>query len=324
MERKLPFTRKEAKAWVNKNVVGWYECPLTPMTKDFKIDEQGIQHNLDAYVEMGENGLVLGGFVAEAWNMKLSDWMNYHKVYAEANRGRLPLWTIILDPSVHQALEKLHFVQELGYVGAEVINPVVQLKSDDEIYNYFKYMTDNSDMAIVLYRTAVSGKLIGTDLIKRLADLDTVVGVKQGSGNHADSLQLRRDVRSDFIVSDPLEDFWWDDLRHGGQVLWGGFTHIIFGKKRKVLDDYTRMVKEGKYEEAYQLSESLEPVRAVYRRYFMEPLFRTASYASSIANIKAWYEAIGLKGGSMLPPVKSLSEQEASVIREELSKAGVV
>jgi 4-hydroxy-tetrahydrodipicolinate synthase len=72
----------------------------------------------------------------------------------------MDLWTIILDPSVHQALEKMELVEKLGFSGAEVINPVVQLRSDEEIYDYFKYMTDHSDLAIFLYRTAVSGKLM--------------------------------------------------------------------------------------------------------------------------------------------------------------------
>jgi len=181
MAKQLPFTRREAKAWAKKNVVDWYEAPLTPMTKDYTFDEAGMRENLEAYIEMGETGLVIGGFLSECWNVKLSDWKRYHQIMADANRGRLPLWTIILDPSVHQALEKMQFVQELGYVGAEVINPVVQLRSDQEIYDYFKYMTDHTDLAIWLYRTPVSGKVLSFDLIQKLAEIDTVVGVKEGT-----------------------------------------------------------------------------------------------------------------------------------------------
>jgi len=131
-----------------------------------------------------------------------------------------------------------------------------------------------------------------------LADIDTIVGVKQGSGNHADSLKLRREVRSDFIVSDPLEDVWWDDLRHGGQVLWGGFTNIIYGKKREVLHTYTKLAREGKWEEAYRLWQSLDPVRDLMNKFFAEPLFRTASYATlseiSRLGMKRWVSRLVL------------------------------
>lgn len=324
MAKKLPFSRKETKEWAKKTIFDWYECPLTPMTNDFKLDEDEVRNHIDAYVEMGEKGLVLGGFISEAWNMTLSDWKRYHEVCAEANRGRLPLWSIILDPSVHQAIEKMRFIQELGFVGAEVINPVVQLKSDDEIYDYFKYLTDNVDLAIVLYRTAVGGKIINVELIQRLAELDTVVGVKQGSGNHWDSIKMRKAVRPDFIVSDPNEDFWLDDLYHGGQVLWGAFYHILYGKKRHLLDEYTKLARENKLEEAYKKYESLQPVRDLVNELFMDPLFKTASYSTPLANIKEWYEALGLKAGPVLPPIRQIPESRKEYIRAKLKDAGVI
>ena len=45
--------------------------------------------------------------------------------------------------------------------------------------------------------------------------MNTVVGVKQGSFSRADTLVLRRRVRPDFIVSEPMESFFLDDLRAG-------------------------------------------------------------------------------------------------------------
>lgn len=34
----MGFTRREAKAWAKKNVVDWYDCPITPMTSDYTFD----------------------------------------------------------------------------------------------------------------------------------------------------------------------------------------------------------------------------------------------------------------------------------------------
>jgi len=187
----MEYTKKEAKAWCKEHVKDWYECPLTPMTKDFQMDEAGMRENIEKYIEMGETGLVVGGFLAEGWNMKLSDWKRYHEIYADAVKGRIDLWTIILDPSVHQALEKMEFVEKLGYNGAEVINPVVQLKTDKEIFNYFKYMTDHTDLAVALYRTPVSGTVLSFDLVKKLGELDTVVAVSKGNLSHPETLKLR-------------------------------------------------------------------------------------------------------------------------------------
>jgi len=317
------FQRQDAKAWAQRTVHDLYMCPLTPFSADLSIDETGIRENIDAYVEMGLNGLVVGGFISECWNLTLSEWMRFHKIVADANRDRLDLWTIILDPSVHQALEKMAYVEKLGYNGAEVINPVVQLRTDTEIYNWFKFLTDRSDLAICLYRTPVSGKVLGWELMERLVDIDTVVAVKQGAMNRAETLKLRRLLRDDFIVSDPFEYYYLDDLRHGGQVLWGELSYILYGKQRHLMADYIRLARAGQWEAAYAKWIALQPVREYYEDLFVWDIARTATYASALAAMKAWYEAIGLKAGPILPPVEQVSAERAEKIAQHLQDLGV-
>lgn len=319
----MEFSRKEAKRWAGQKLVDFYMCPLSPTTKDGNFDDKGIRKNIDAYVDMKLNGLVVGGFISECWNVPLAEWYRYHEVVAEANAGRLDLWTIILDPSVHQALEKMAFVEKLGFTGAEVMNPAVQLRTDDEVFDFFKYMTDKSNLAICLYRTPVSGKVLGFDLMQRLADLDTVVAVKQGNLNRAESLKLRRMMRNDFIVSDPSEYFYLDDLRHGGQLLWGELSYILYGKKRHLMREYVDLARQQKWEEAYEKWAALGPVREYYEDLFLWEIARTATYASALGGLKAWYGAIGLATGPIMPPVRDLPREKAEAIQARLKQLGV-
>ena len=105
------FARNEAKAWGQKTIRDFYMCPLTPMSDSLEPDVKGMHENIDAYVDMGLNGLVVGGFISECWNMTLSQWMRYHEVVAEANAGRLDLWTIILDPRPGRRTIRGNYIQ---------------------------------------------------------------------------------------------------------------------------------------------------------------------------------------------------------------------
>src|SRR5579885_931252 len=319
----MQFTRKDAKRWAAEKVRDLYMCPLTPVSEDLTFDERGMRENIDAYAAMGLNGLVVGGFISECWNVRLADWMRYHEVVADANRGRMDLWTIILDPSVHQALEKMAFVEKLGFSGAEVINPVVQLRTDDEIFGFFKYMTDRSPLAICLYRTPVSGKVLGFELMERLANLETVVAVKQGNLSRAETLKLRRMLRPDFIVSDPYEYFFLDDLRHGGQVIWGELSYILYGKQRHLMRAYMDLARAGRWEEAYQKWAALAPARELFEDIFIWEIARTATYATALGSLKVWYEAIGLRAGPMLPPVQNFPRDKAEALVARLKQIGV-
>lgn len=318
----MEFSRSEAKAWALKRVRGLYMCPLTPYAPDFSFDEAGIRQNIEQYVAMGIDGLVVGGFISECWNVTPEMWRQYHEIVADAVKGRMDLWTIILDPEVQVAIDKMAFVEKLGYSGAEVINPVVQLRSDDEIFDWFKYVTDRSDLAVCLYRTPVSGKVLGFELMRRLADIDTIIGAKQGELNRAVSLRMRRVMRPDFIVMDPAEYWFLDEQRLGGQVLWGELSYILYGKKRHLVKDYMRLSAEGKHEEARRAWQGLDAVRTYYEEEFLWTIAATATYAGALGTLKAWYEAIGLKAGAMRPPLRSPGRERYAEVAARLREIG--
>ncbi|GAB7065798.1 hypothetical protein [Mycolicibacterium hodleri] len=45
------------RAWATENLRGFYMCPVTPLTEDFELDEEGLRRNIEAFVEMGCAGL---------------------------------------------------------------------------------------------------------------------------------------------------------------------------------------------------------------------------------------------------------------------------
>lgn len=151
-KKSLPYARSEAKSWARKALRGIIEAPITPLKSDFEIDESALRRNVEEYVKLGVAGLAIGGNLGEAWAFRPSDWYRLHEIVADAARGRIPLWTIILDTGPKTVTEKMARVQELGYIGAEVMNPML-LRSDALMVEYFKYISAASDLAIVLYRT---------------------------------------------------------------------------------------------------------------------------------------------------------------------------
>lgn len=320
----MEFTPSEAKQWALKNVRGFYMCPITPLQENgLDFDEEAMRANIEAYIEMGVDGLVVGGFIAECWNMKFADWLRYHQVVADAVKGRVDIWTIILDPSVHQSLQKMEYVERLGYSGAEVINPIVQLRTDDEVYDYFAYMAERSPLAICLYRTPVSGKVMGMDLMKRLADIDTVIGVKQGELSRAVSLKMRREMRDDFIVMDPAEHWYLDEQKEGGQVLWGELSFILYGNKRHLMKDYVRLAAEGDWAAATEAWRGLTDVRRYFEDEFLWTVANTFTYAGALSTLKIWYEEIGLKAGPVMPPLKNPPAERRQVIADKLNSMQV-
>ena len=320
----MEYSRDEAKQWAQQNLRGFYDAPLTPFTRDGEIDEPALRDNIDQFVDMGMDGIVVGGFIGEAWNLTLSEWYRYHELIADAVAGRIDISTIILDPSARQAIEKINAVERMGYRSAEVMNPAVQLKADDEIYSFYRYITDRSDMAIILYRTPVSGTVLSLELLQRLADLETLVGVKQGSLKRSDTIKLRRALRDDFFVSEPIEQYFYEDLRSGYPFIqWAGYYFTSYGKKRTVIQEYKKAAEAGEWNSAYELWESLREVSGFVEDMTIWELARTGTYASAFAILKPWYDAIGLHGGHALAPVEDVSPERREWLVDKLCSLGI-
>lgn len=106
-------------------------------------------------------------------------------------------------------------------------------------------------------------------------------------------------------------------------VVWGELSYLLWGKKRPLAKEYYELAKQGRWEEARVNWEGLNEVRDLYHDLFLWEIARTATYAGALANLKAWYEAIGLKAGPILPPVRDHAPAQRKEIGDRLRAIGV-
>jgi len=150
-----------------------------------------------------------------------------------------------------------------------VINPVVQLKRVYEISSWFKLLTHHTDLAVCLSRTPISGTELSWDLMRRLADIDTVIGIKQGAMSRAETIKIRQLMPEGFNTMEPFDYFFLDDIRLGGTVCWGELSYMLYGKKRHFAKEYIRLGQEGKWEGARAASDQPSEVREFYHDNFL-------------------------------------------------------
>ena len=97
---------------------------VTPF-KNGAVDFDTLKQLVDWHVVQGSHGLVPVGTTGESPTLTHEEHEEVVTFVVKAAAGRIPLWTIVLDPCVHTALEKLHGVEQLGFEGAEALFEVV-------------------------------------------------------------------------------------------------------------------------------------------------------------------------------------------------------
>ena len=296
------YTQQEAKDWARTHMVGSTNAPTTPFKEDFTLDQEGLAYNVNKFAEIGLYGLMTGGNMAEAWNMTPTEWNLYTEICARENRERMMLTSVILDPSPFTVVEKAKFLDKLGYDFIEVINPVIQLRSDEDIYGFFKYINDHSPLSIVLYNTHAAGVVLNHGLINRLSDLPMVVGIKNGINNPADTVALRKLCGDRIVVTEPLESFYlWDRIVHGSQCVFGTLEVIMFGRLREKFFKLQELANAGDFNAALPLHKELDPLRDLLMEVFAMPLMTRGVYA--LAPVKYWLELLGFRMGICRPPL---------------------
>lgn len=320
----LPYTREEAKAWGRETLRGFINVFPTPFTDDDEIDHAALRNNLERLSGIGLNGFLSGGNIAEGWNMTPTEWMSYSETVADVLVTRTPhLSSVILDPSPYTAIEKINRLAGLGFNAMEIITPIFALRSDDLVYEYFKMVSEGTDVALLLYNTPASGKVLSHDLIDRISDLDTVVGMKHGVDSVSDTARIRARVGDRMVVSNPFPRYWVLDIAdYSGEVQYGGLEYTFFGKQRPTLLEYTELARAGRVTEAFALERSFIPLFDLYEKYLVTSVVQKGIY--DMAAMKYAMGLLGFEMSGVRRPAPNVGAAEKEEIRSVLTAVGVI
>lgn len=158
---------------------------VTPF-RDGMFDEAAFRKFVDWQIEQGSNGLVPCGTTGESPTLSYDEHYNVISVCIEQANGRVPVIAGCGSNDTATAVRHMKFAQEAGADAALVVVPYYNRPSQDGLYAHFAHLADQCDLPIILYN--VPGRTVADILpetVRRLAEIDSIVGIKDASGNLA-------------------------------------------------------------------------------------------------------------------------------------------
>lgn len=222
----LEFGRKEAKAWAKEKFRG-LEAPIFPsFTPDLSdLDEDGIRYDVNHIIA---NGMVSILIAPEACGMTMDEIKRFISIVNDEARGKVHTSVSVLMNTVEDNIAVMQHHQATGGEFAMLGHPIMyDPESVDELYRNYKYMCDQTDLAIVLYpgrlklkRWDLSGWPMQT--LPKIADIDNVVAMKiQGGNSLTYSIECFNLVGDQILVADPMPSAWFATVPKYGQQ-WAG------------------------------------------------------------------------------------------------------
>ena len=117
---------------------GVFPALLTPFTDHDELDLDMFEKNLNAQVDAGIDGIILGGTLGEASILTTSEKEKLVKFAVEKLAGQLPVIINIAEGSTKEALQQAAYAKAWGASGLMLLPPMRYKSDHRETVNYFK------------------------------------------------------------------------------------------------------------------------------------------------------------------------------------------
>jgi dihydrodipicolinate synthase/N-acetylneuraminate lyase len=280
---------------------GLFNITITPFKADGGFDYVGLSRNIERVIGLGFDGILIGGTYGEFPAMSTDERADLFRRVMDIVGDRVPvmLCTAGSDVRVVRALTKL--AGDLGGLPM-VTPPFVSEVTDAQIVAFFRDMAPLSRTGVLVYNAPGIGITLSPGTLEQLADIQGVVGVKQGdlSPTAIDQIANR--------IGGRIRLFCASDLAFLGPMMCG-FDGISSTNScalpELVLGTY-RTLEKGDAATARDLHRLWYPFRALARE-FGQP-----------QTTKAAMNLRGFDGGSVRLPLRDLEPEKIAAVAEVL------
>jgi 4-hydroxy-tetrahydrodipicolinate synthase len=174
---------------------------VTPFHKDVSLDESTLRTLVKRQIEEGIDFLVPCGTTGESPTLSHKEHLRVVEIALEEAKGRVP---VLAGAGGYNTAEVIELAKELKTLGADGIlsvTPYYNKPTQEGLYQHFKAIVSAAKLPVVVYSVqSRTGVNVEPSTLKRLAEIEYIVGVKEASGNISQVASVVQQVPSSFAV----------------------------------------------------------------------------------------------------------------------------
>jgi len=281
---------------------------VTPFRRDLSLDEEAVRRLVRRQIEGGINFLVPCGTTGESPTLSHAEQRRVVQIAIEEARGRVPVLAGAGGNDTAHVIELAREFKALGADGILSVSPYYNKPTQEGLYQHFKAIAAVA-LPIILYnipgRTGVN---IEPATLKRLAEIDNIIGVKEASGNISQMAVILDNVPENFLVLSGDDGITLSLLALGGR----GLISVV---SNEIPAEMTRLVQLA-------LANDFAAARELQRRYF--GLMEVNFVETNPAPVKAGMALMGLCEPVCRLPLVQVKPDNLAKIRFVLESVGLV
>src|SRR5687767_12193245 len=174
---------------------GIFTPNLVPLDADGNINEDEFRRYIDWLLERGVHGLYPNGSTGEFTRYTAEERRRIIKIVCEQAAGRVPVLAGAAEANVKETIAACEAYHGYGARAVAIVSPFYYKLSPESVYAYFREIALHSPIDVTLYNIPMFASPIDVPTIKRLAEFERIIGIKDSSGDVAFMCRMISAVR---------------------------------------------------------------------------------------------------------------------------------
>jgi len=288
---------------------GAFVAIVTPFT-DGQLDEQGLVDLIEFHIANGTHGIVPCGTTGESATMSHEEHHRVVELTVQTVKGRVPVLAGSGSNSTSEAIDLSRYAKQAGADGVLMVSPYYNKPSQEGLYQHYKAVAAAVDIPIILYNVpSRTSSNILPQTVARLAEIDTIVGIKEATGDLNQISEVISLCPDDFAVLSG------DDFTSMPTVLIGG-TGVISVTSNVAPKDMADMMEAA-------LAGNVARAKTLHYKLF--PLMKAMFYDTNPVPAKQALQLMGkIRSGRPRLPLYPMNEETLSRLKTALAGYGLI
>ena len=282
---------------------------ITPMHEDGSIDYPALRRLIDWHIAQGTDCIGVVGTTGESPTVSVEEHCEIIRISVEQAAGRVPIMAGCGANSTAEAIELTRFAKQVGADCQLQVVPYYNKPTQEGQYQHFRTIAEAVDLPMVLYN--VPGRTVADlqhDTVMRLAQIDSIIGIKEATGNIERAQWLIHEAPAGFSV------YSGDDGTAVALMLCGGHGNVSVTANiaPKLMHEMCVAAIAGHAQQAMAIQRQL---LSLHKNMFTE---------SNPIPVKWAANRMGLSGPTLRLPMTPLSSHLQPALENAMRSCGVI
>ena len=169
---------------------------VTPVDSLDRVQEQPFRRIIRHVLEGGVHGVFALGSTGEFFGLDDEQQRRAIEIAVDEVKGTVPVYAGVGAVTTRECIRAAKRAEAAGAQAITVLPPPLLTPSEDELFGHFQAIADATPLPLLIYNNPERIRInVSANLVERLAQLPTIVGAKDSSGDMTQTGEYIRRTR---------------------------------------------------------------------------------------------------------------------------------